>query len=560
MEEDGPDAKRRKTVAKKPFKPHPLPASSSTPPEDDISFAPPPPSERKIARRRPSMAARLARAPSPTPTASRPARALSAFDDEPASLSAAGALAGPAPPGVPHLSFKPSTRPRPSAPPPLSPNRLDFGSSSLPPPPATGRKKVRGDTVVDSTFAIPLVGDTPVINKNKEMRRDAARRSSLGMRGQRASGSFGRGEPSHPHSSVSTASFYKHIPNDTPDPVKARYLIAWVAKRALDAQTASSTSQAAASSSSGTRTAEGANLFGQIVDDFIGGLAKGRVDTNTFPQPGMPPPAMPLKPHVKNVLNKKEEKVMDQAIKRSKAEERDWQRIRASHATKQRVVLARLEDKVKAAAEPDLSTAPAWMRNVAATADEVIQGGEGELAGMGEFADVEYKVDTLQQTVHAAKQYSDQASRYLDGIFASLHASLRAREAGPSTSTAEDRDGPDAVSLLAAAATSSSSSAKPRRGAPVDPIHMLRALAAADATQQDALTIAKAAAVPPNLSASATPRRPAPTPRRKGDTTTPRRAGVYGRATPAVKEWSSAPGKKAREGIGRDSTWASRAI
>jgi len=44
---------------------------------------------------------------------------------------------------------------------------------------------------------VPLAeSETPMIKKNKELRAEQSRRSSLGTRGQRASTSLGRGDPS----------------------------------------------------------------------------------------------------------------------------------------------------------------------------------------------------------------------------------------------------------------------------------------------------------------------------------------------------------------------------
>lgn len=49
--------------------------------------------------------------------------------------------------------------------------------------------------VLPTDVAVPLPeSETPMIRKNKALREDQSRRSSLGMRGQRASTSLGRGE------------------------------------------------------------------------------------------------------------------------------------------------------------------------------------------------------------------------------------------------------------------------------------------------------------------------------------------------------------------------------
>lgn len=111
-----------------------------------------------------------------------------------------------------------------------------------------------------SKIALP-VADTPVIRRNKEMRTEKAkkgqRRSSLGMRGRRASSLIDSGasnggidpfdEPDYPgiernadalpaalpHKEVNTADFYKHIASDLPEPRRMRQLLTWCATRAM---------------------------------------------------------------------------------------------------------------------------------------------------------------------------------------------------------------------------------------------------------------------------------------------------------------------------------------
>lgn len=129
-----------------------------------------------------------------------------------------------------------------------------------------------------------------------------------------------------------------------------------------------------------------------------------------------------------------------------------------------------------------------------------------------------------------ALQYNQQATRFLDGIFSSLSTDLRTRErygADTSESTLRNPDDPaDLTTLVRPAASSSKRAPQPAR----DPIHMLRALASAEAPQASDEALAAAASAPPaHLGQStATPRRigVTPTPRRGlGGGTTPRRPG-----------------------------------
>lgn len=213
---------------------------------------------------------------------------------------------------------------------------------------------------------------------------------------------------------------------------------------------------------------------------------------------------------------------------RMKTEDRDWTRIGARANEVQAKVISTLNASARQHAVPDVSGAAEFFQRALSVSDEVMAAGDGDgaAASASNFADVELEVDMLHQATHQARQYSLQATRFLDGIFSSLAADLRSQDdAGKLPST--DSDGPDAVALLSAAGSTQPSSR-------ADPMHMLRALAAADASQQTPETLAKAASV---AHVTATPRRPSAnvggTARKAGGVgTTPRRAGVYGRGTP----------------------------
>jgi kinetochore protein Mis13/DSN1 len=104
-------------------------------------------------------------------------------------------------------------------------------------------------------IALPFA-DTPVIKRNKEMRENKGkkgeRRSSLSMRGRRASslietgnsnGKYGAiridsrltGATALPHDEVEVTDFYKHIESEgLPEPRRMRQLLTWCTTRSLD--------------------------------------------------------------------------------------------------------------------------------------------------------------------------------------------------------------------------------------------------------------------------------------------------------------------------------------
>jgi kinetochore protein Mis13/DSN1 len=86
-------------------------------------------------------------------------------------------------------------------------------------------------------IALPF-SDTPIINRNKEMRKNkgaqTGRRSSLGMRGRRASSLIENGHSAIPHREVEPAEFFKHIEAEgLSEPRRMRQLLTWCGERAL---------------------------------------------------------------------------------------------------------------------------------------------------------------------------------------------------------------------------------------------------------------------------------------------------------------------------------------
>lgn len=90
-------------------------------------------------------------------------------------------------------------------------------------------------SVQSAKIALPM-SDTPIINRNKEMRKKGTgnRRSSLGSRGRRASSLIESGQAAIPHHEVNPAEFYKHIEAEgLTEPRRMKQLLTWCGERAL---------------------------------------------------------------------------------------------------------------------------------------------------------------------------------------------------------------------------------------------------------------------------------------------------------------------------------------
>lgn len=131
------------------------------------------------------------------------------------------------------------------------------------PPPTHGDElhveKKRNTTKIALPFA-----DTPVITRNKEMRKTSSegrRRSSSGMRGRRASSLIDSGVSNGetdfkadldifladariavPHNDIKTEEFYKHISQDLPEPRRMMQLLTWCGVRAVSDRPSDQTS------------------------------------------------------------------------------------------------------------------------------------------------------------------------------------------------------------------------------------------------------------------------------------------------------------------------------
>lgn len=132
---------------------------------------------------------------------------------------------------IPKRSFKPASRPAP-----VREEAHDDAEGSEPMEiERQSTPRALNDSVESAKIALPI-SDTPVINRNKEMRKKGGgnRRSSTGMRGRRASSLIESGHNAIPHREVDTAEFYKHIESEgLMEPRRMKQLLTWCGERAL---------------------------------------------------------------------------------------------------------------------------------------------------------------------------------------------------------------------------------------------------------------------------------------------------------------------------------------
>ena len=100
----------------------------------------------------------------------------------------------------------------------------------------TNKSNADSEASKHSTVISLPFSDTPIINRNKELRKKGAgtRRSSLGLRGRRASSLIDNGHSAIPHREVEASEFYKHIEAEgLSEPRRMKQLLTWTGERAL---------------------------------------------------------------------------------------------------------------------------------------------------------------------------------------------------------------------------------------------------------------------------------------------------------------------------------------
>ncbi|EXJ96045.1 hypothetical protein A1O1_01171 [Capronia coronata CBS 617.96] len=166
-------------------------------------------------------------------------------------------------------------------------------------------------------IALPFA-DTPVIKRNKAMREGKVgkneRRSSLGLRGRRASSLIETGNSNAlPHKEVEISDFYKHIESEgLPEPRRMRQLLTWCATRALD-EKPMGTDFEDASAPAAARVVE---------EELLKELSNKSELSDWFNREDVPVPKRPLpeRPNPKNLQNIEKIAELEEQIKRLRAE------------------------------------------------------------------------------------------------------------------------------------------------------------------------------------------------------------------------------------------------
>ncbi|KAM0552518.1 hypothetical protein ACHAPJ_007846 [Fusarium lateritium] len=188
------------------------------------------------------------------------------------------------------------------------------------PPPDWDKSPHHEAPVQSATIALPM-SDTPIINRNKEMRKKGTgnRRSSLGNRGRRASSLIESGQTAIPHREVNPADFYKHIEAEgLTEPRRMKQLLTWCGERALAGKPPHGTPNSNAIL--GARA-----IQDQLLKDFA---ARSEFSDWFSREDDAPKAPVVLKPNPRNLELDEKLAQLEINIKRLQEEKKAWQAIR----------------------------------------------------------------------------------------------------------------------------------------------------------------------------------------------------------------------------------------
>ncbi|KAF1944025.1 hypothetical protein EJ02DRAFT_501795 [Clathrospora elynae] len=165
--------------------------------------------------------------------------------------------------------------------------------------------------------------DTPVITRNKEMRKgnkDGHRRSSTGLRGRRASSLIDSGMSNAlPHPKVEVPDFYKYIEQSLPEPRRMKQLLTWCGSRALPEKPSGDVKNANAIMAARA-------IQQELIDDFAG---KPEL-SDWFSREETAPPPVVKKPNPQNEKNKDTLQELEEEVKRLEEEKAAWEALASS--------------------------------------------------------------------------------------------------------------------------------------------------------------------------------------------------------------------------------------
>ncbi|KAH6875769.1 kinetochore protein Mis13 [Alternaria rosae] len=274
--------------------------------------------------------------------------------------------------------------------------------------------------------------DTPVITRNKEMRKgtkDGSRRSSTGLRGRRASSLIDSGQSNAlPHSEVEVRDFYKYIEQSLPEPRRMKQLLTWCGSRALPAKPSGDVKNANAIMAARA-------IQQELIDDFA---SKPEL-SDWFSREEVAPPPVVKKPNPQNEKNKATLEELEEEVKRLEEEKAAWEAIASASKTKPPPPAPSIPTSAPTLSEIDTSLLdPAQAAILSSLQSSQIQPPTSAFtftsptalqSHLTSLADsLEPHVDLFADGVHKIEQYRATAERVADRVLGTAAKRLEERD------------------------------------------------------------------------------------------------------------------------------------
>ncbi|KJZ73906.1 hypothetical protein HIM_06799 [Hirsutella minnesotensis 3608] len=356
-------------------------------------------STRKSTRRRASVEPQHVEPPAPAPAPRRATRQSKRLSGEPV-VEEVQTNGG---------ASRKKSRGRPKAP-PIVEEEAESPQAQAPP-------------VESAKIALPM-SDTPIINRNKEMRKKGSsnRRSSLGSRGRRASSLIASGEAAIPHREVNAAEFFKHIEAEgLPEPRRMKQLLMWCGERALSEKPPHGTPN--------SNAILGARA---IQDQLLKDYASRSEFSDWFSREEVVPEPKPItrRPNPRNIELDEKIVSLEEKIKRLKDEKKAWQAIRKPPPEEPPLFEPDETDSITLPdfdlLDPDEGRIRGLLADEENSFDAVRSRTEKRLRTVQ--AALEFEVDQLADNVHKLEQRVLVAEKEADGLLKACAARLRLRE------------------------------------------------------------------------------------------------------------------------------------
>ncbi|KAH7326001.1 Mis12-Mtw1 protein family-domain-containing protein [Stachybotrys elegans] len=279
------------------------------------------------------------------------------------------------------------------------------------------------ESVESAKIALPM-SDTPIINRNKEMRKkgNSSRRSSLGSRGRRASSLIDSGQTAIPHREVDPVHFYKHIAEGLPEPRRMKQLLTWCGERALSEKPPLGTPNANAIL--GARA-----IQDQILKDF-----SSRPEFSDWFSRDEDVPKVPViqKPNPRNIELDEKIVSLEDKIKRLQEQKKAWLAVRKQPAQHQPAPLFSENEGVEIILpdfdllDPDEGRIRSFLADEKTNFAAIRSRTEERLRQIQ--SSLEFQVDQLADNIHKVEQRVAVAGKEADSVLKRSAQRLRERE------------------------------------------------------------------------------------------------------------------------------------